>query len=305
MIKIERILIPTDFSEYAEQALTQAIHFAKKYQSELHILHVNTLFDSNPEMFGNTRVINDIQRMSENFIGKQINKIAENESLENLRVIQEHEQGISAAPTILEYSNEKHIDLIVMGTHGRRGLGHLFLGSVAEEVVRLSKCPVFTVNTRKKSKKMKQFKNILVPIDLSEISEISVKYAKEIAELYDSKLHLLHVIEDNVPAAYSLVGKLSIYDLVPDIEEKIKLRMEKSYYSIKDYLKRYKNIILTGHATTEIIKYAENHKIDLITIATHGFTGIKHLFVGSVAEKVVRMAPCPVFITKPFGKKLI
>ncbi len=77
-------------------------------------------------------------------------------------------RGFSTAPAILEYAKHNDIDLIVMGTHGRRGLGHLFLGSVAEEVVRLSSVPVLTVRERETPKPFEKMRRLLVPLDFSQ-----------------------------------------------------------------------------------------------------------------------------------------
>lgn len=305
MIKINKILIPTDFSRCAEQAFTHAIYFADKYQSELHILNVNTLFADYPELISNNSVTNDIRSMSENSINKQISKMIDNVTLENLEIFKSQKRGISAAATILEYSQDNDIDLIVMGTHGRRGLGYLFLGSVAEEVVRFSTCPVFTIREEDQPKPIEKFTNILVPIDFSERSYLSLKYAKEIANLYNSKLQLLHVIEDTIPAAYSLVGESSIYSLFPDLEDKTKKRLENLFNVTDGSGVKHENYIVNGHAAKVILNFAKTHNTNLIVIATHGLTGTEHFLIGSVAEKVVRMAPCPVFTTKSLDKAII
>jgi len=305
MIKINKILIPTDFSRCAEQAFTHAIYFAEKYRAEIHILNVNTLFEDYPEFMGNISQATDVLKIAEDSINIQINKLIDKVTFKNLEIIKCQKRGISAATTILEYSLDNDIDLIVMGTIGRRGLGHLFLGSVTEEVVRFSKCPVFTIREEAEPKPIEQFTNILVPIDFSDRSNDSIKYAKEIAKLYNSKLQLLHVIEDTIPAAYSLVGKLSIYDIVPDIEDKMKKHLETVFNETNGPEIQHDNYLVNGHAAKDILKFVKTHNTDLIVIATHGLSGIEHLLIGSVAEKVVRMAQCPVFTTKSFGKTII
>lgn len=305
MIKINKILFPTDFSRCAEQAFTHAIYFAEKYQSEIHVLNVNTLFEDYPDLISNISTANDIRKMVDDSINNQINQMTDNVTLKNLEIIKCQKRGISAASTILEYSIDNDIDLIVMGTHGRRGLGHLFLGSVAEEVVRFSTCPVFTIREEDEPKPIEQFTNILVPIDFSDRSSNSIKCAKEIAKLYNSKLQLLHVIEDTIPPAYSLVGKSSIYNLFPDLENKTKERLENLFNETNEPNLRHENYIVNGHAAKDILNFAKSHNTNLIVIATHGLTGIEHFLMGSVAEKVVRMSPCPVFTTKSFGKSII
>ena len=305
MLKINKILFPTDFSKCAEQAFSHAIYFAKKYKSELHILNVDSLLENNPQLRSRLSGITDITKMNEGIINNQISRLIDSADLESLNIVKITKRGISASTTILEYANDSDIDLIVMGTHGRRGLGHLFLGSVAEEVVRLSKAPVLTIREKEEPKTISEINNILVPIDFSERSNISIKYAKEIAKLYHSKLQLLHILEDRIPAAYSLSGIMSVYDLIPDIEDKIEKRLENVFYKDGENDVEHENFIINGHAAKEILNFVQTNKTDLIIIATHGLTGIEHLMIGSVAEKVIRMAHCPVFTTKSFGKNLL
>jgi len=191
-----------------------------------------------------------------------------------------------------------------MGTHGRRGIEHLLLGSAAEEVVRLADCPVFTIRESKEIKPIKLFERILVPIDFSDHSKKALAYAKEIADSYDANLQLLHVIEDTIHPAYSLSGKSSIFDLVPGIEEDSRRKMEEMVLEAGMAKEKTEQIVIGGQAANDIIEFAKDNTSDLVVIATHGLSGIEHLLLGSVTEKVVRMAPCPVFTVKSFGKDL-
>jgi nucleotide-binding universal stress UspA family protein len=202
----------------------------------------------------------------------------------------------------LEYVSDNDIDLIVMGTHGRRGLGHLLLGSAAEEVVRLAACPVFTIRELKEPKPVMQVNNILVPVDFSNYSGKALAYASEIAQSYKAQLQVLHIIEETMHPAFSVTGKSSIFDLVPGIKDDSRKRAEKM---IKEFVLdkvKSKVFIQGGRAASDIIKFANENSTDLIVIATHGLTGLEHMLMGSVTEKVVRMAHCPVFTVKAFGK---
>ncbi len=306
MIEIKKILFPTDFSRCAEQALLHAVFFAQKYKSELHLLHVRTMFEDQPDAvsrdFLNTEQFIESHRK---VTDAKLNEVISKHGSTEIKIIKELLKGISAGPAILEYASDKDIDLIVLGTHGRRGIEHLLIGSVAEEVVRLADCPVFTVHETEKLKPLKAYNNILVPIDFSDHSQNAISYAKEIASAYDSQLQLLHIIEDTKHPAFSLSGKSSVFDLVPNIEEE-------SEKSMLEMLARAggpetKSTVFTkgGHAANNIINFASENSSDLIVIATHGLTGIEHLLLGSVTEKVVRMAPCPVVTIKAFGKNLL
>ena len=306
MLQLQKILFPTDFSKCAEQALAQAVFLAEKYGAEIHVLHVITIFEDQPSVVSNEIAeTKEMVRKLEDIAEKQLNKLLDSHSSNDIKIITEIKRGLSAAPAILEYVSDKQTDLIVMGTHGRRGLGHLLLGSAAEEVVRLAPCPVFTIRELKEPKPAMQVNNILVPIDFSNHSEKALAYASEIAQSYNAQLQLLHIIEETMHPAFSVTGKSSIFDLVPGIKDDSRKRAEKILKEFVSDKVKSKVFIQGGRAANDIIKFAKENSTDLIVIATHGLTGLEHMLLGSVTEKVVRMAHCPVFTVKSFGKKLI
>jgi nucleotide-binding universal stress UspA family protein len=217
----------------------------------------------------------------------------------------EQEQGGAAADVILRYAKNNDIDLIVMGTHGRRGLGHLFLGSVAEEVVRLANCPVLTIREREELQQVDGLSRILVPVDYSEHATEALSYAKEIAATYGAKLQLLHVIEETAVPSFYCMGEVASHMRQEGLRDQAILEMERLCDETSGPEVDTELHTIEGYATHDIVEFAKESSSDLIMIATHGLTGIKHLLLGSVAEKVVRMAPCPVFTVKAFGKSLI
>ncbi|MDH3267409.1 MAG: universal stress protein [Ignavibacteria bacterium] len=305
-MKIKKILFPTDFSRCANQALAHAVFLAEKYDAEIHVLHVITLFEDQPNIVsGEFAETEEMIRKLEDIAEKQLNKIVDSQGSDDMNIITATKRGISAAPAILEYASEKNIDLIVMGTHGRRGLGHLLLGSAAEEVVRVAACPVFTIRELKEPKPTAQINNILVPVDFSNYSKNTLAYASEIAQSYNSRLQVLHIIEETMHPAFSLSGKSSIFDLIPGIEDDCRKRTEKMVKDVVSNKIKADIFIKGGNAASDIIKFAKEKSTDLIVIATHGLTGLEHMLLGSVTEKVVRMAHCPVFTVKAFGKSLI
>ena len=192
-----------------------------------------------------------------------------------------------------------------MGTHGRRGFGYLFLGSVAEEVTRFAKCPVYTIREQKKAKPIERFNKILVPVDFSDHSKKALAYAKALSRDYEATLEIIHVVEDRIHPALYATGKSSIFDFMPDIKEKSSKLINEMLEEVHGPAVQVTIKITEGFAAREILKYAERNNIDLITISTHGRSGINHFLLGSVAEKIVRRSICPVFISKSFGKNLL
>jgi nucleotide-binding universal stress UspA family protein len=306
MHQLQRILFPTDFSRCADQALRHAVFLAEKYDAEIHVLHAVTLFNDQSEVVNNEfKETEEMIKKLEDIAELQLNKVSDAHEDDDIKIIKIQTRGISAAPAILDYAAENSIDLIVMGTHGRRGVGHFFLGSVAEEIVRMAKCPVFTIREAKTPMPPKAKENILVPVDFSEYSQKALANTKEFAKSYEARIHLLHVIEETIHPAYSLSGKSSIFDIVPNIKEDCERRLKKMISeTIGDEVKTEIHIV-SGQAANEIINFAKINSMDLIVIATHGLTGLEHLLLGSTTEKVVRMASCPVFTVKSFGKSLI
>ncbi len=151
-MKIKKILFPTDFSKCAEQALAHAVFLAEKYNAEIHVLHVVTLFKDQPGIISNeiTETEETIRKL-EDIAERQLNKVVDSKGSDDMKIITAIKREVSAAPAILEYASDNNIDLIVMGTHGRRGIEHLLLGSAAEEVVRISPCPVLTIRETKRT----------------------------------------------------------------------------------------------------------------------------------------------------------
>ncbi|QDT96745.1 universal stress protein [Gimesia aquarii] len=146
MINMKKILIPTDFSEFGEQALVYGCEFAKQFGAELHLLNVvqdAVAMFPEPNMMGTS--MNDLVADMQHLAQKQLEEMPDFPGMEEIKVVREVRVG-PAFLEIIRYANKAEIDLIVIGTHGRTGIKHMLLGSVAEKVVRKSPCPVLTVS---------------------------------------------------------------------------------------------------------------------------------------------------------------
>lgn len=147
---------------------------------------------------------------------------------------------------------------------------------------------------------MIQLKNVLFATDFSDYSLTAANYAIDIAEQYNAKLHLLHVLEKIPPILAIRTLDLSQEKILSSMEEEANSALNKI---ASDFKSKTTNEIVTalkkGIDYQEIVDYSKEAKIDLIVIATHGRTGILHTLIGSVAEKVVRYAQCPVLVITP------
>lgn len=296
MLDFQNILIANDFSKGAEYAILYGAYLGKRFEARLHNVHVNVL---HPDLSDRPK---EYQTTREEELLKQLEEV-EHGNLPSgqgfdpwgLNITHDVIQEIAAAPAILEYADEHDIDLIVMGTHGRRGVSRLLIGSVAAEVVRKASCPVLVTGEQPVPSGTNK---ILVPIDFSKHSEEGLRHAKDLAELFGAKLDLLHVVEENMPPAFYTGGVTSIYDMHPDIDEKAKAEMQKLVDETEGPGVEAAYHAASGRPASEIITFAQDHDSDLIVMATHGRSGLEHVFLGSVAEKVIQRAPCPVFTVR-------
>lgn len=147
---------------------------------------------------------------------------------------------------------------------------------------------------------MLTFRKILCPIDFSDLSLNALRFAVELADKFQAELHLLHVFEGY--DAISLNPELAMNPL-PEWLPKLRLLCHEKLATLPspELAARCPSIVRAdreGPAIHEILDYAAHQKIDLIVLATHGRTGLKHLLMGSVAENVVRSATCPVLTVR-------
>jgi nucleotide-binding universal stress UspA family protein len=141
------------------------------------------------------------------------------------------------------------------------------------------------------------FTRILVPTDFSAPSDAALVTAKDLAARLGASLHLVHVLED--PYAVAAYSADALGYLPPGIKESWQREADKHLNALltpaeRTAFKATTTVLFSGSAAREIVEHAQNNDIDLIVMGTHGRGGLAHLLLGSVAERVVRLAPCPV-----------
>lgn len=150
---------------------------------------------------------------------------------------------------------------------------------------------------------MIELKRILLATDLSEYAGSATNYACELADRFGAELHVLYVFAEFLPSS-----DWSYLQMNEHVQERQKAEAEALTRVVPaDWQESHPLVHATaqGNAHAEIIRYAKEHEIDLIVIATHGRTGLPHLLIGSTAERVVRMAPCPVLTVRPEGHQFV
>lgn len=149
-MQLKKILMPTDFSSCAGSALGHAVALAEQFGAELHLLHVVVLHQDDPHNPGYTFPgLDELHQRMEEVASSEMQRWVADPRAAGLKVVEAQTRHIAAAPAILDYAARENIDLIVLGTHGRRGLRRFLLGSVTEEVVRSASCPVLTYREEK------------------------------------------------------------------------------------------------------------------------------------------------------------
>ena len=137
-------------------------------------------------------------------------------------------------------------------------------------------------------------KNILVPHDFSETSEAAMSYGIELARLFGANLHILHVSDK---ARFEMATEFPL-GLDMSLEDAIRERLSKIMASREQLDLKPTFLVLSGAPAVEIVRYASDHAINLIVMGTHGRGAVAHALMGSVAERVVRHAPCPVLTVR-------
>jgi nucleotide-binding universal stress UspA family protein len=138
-------------------------------------------------------------------------------------------------------------------------------------------------------------KTVLVATDFSETSDVALRYGKALAQAFGASLHIVHVVQEPFaqPWAVEAYG-FSLATLQEEWVREAKARMEQTLTPDERTSFRAELVTLLGHPVVEILKYASERNMDLVVIGTHGRGPLGHMVMGSVAERVVRKAPCPV-----------
>lgn len=296
MRQIHRILHPTDFSANSREALKHALHLAKRFEARVQVLHVVPTFGEDP-IRGAFQAHTDEKAFYQQLhreVGQRLEALLDEWNEGGISVDRQLVRGDAPEEEILEQARRGKSQLIVMGTHGRRGVRRLLLGSVTEDVLHRTSCPVLTVPRKVGGK---PFRQLLVPVDFSEYADVLIEAAVTFAEHYNAHLHLLHVIEP-MPLSKAAREELTISELVTDVRERAEQRLDRMRSQMSTSEGAVTMHMVEGDAVDEIIRAADRERADLIIIAKRGESGAKSPLLGSVTERVVRRAPHPVLVIK-------
>jgi len=308
---MKNILVPLDGSPFAEHALPLAVSLARRARFELHLLHVHTPLLS---------VYTDFH-FYDNTLEEQI-QLRNKTYLESLRQKLAKAGGVSVAASIREGNVAEEIrthvaaagvDLVVSTTHARGPMGRFWLGSVADQLVSDLPVPVLLVHPRPEAPDFQReivLKHILVPLDGSPLAEQILEPALNLGRLMDADYTLLRVVRAIMPYPYEIEGATmgqmaqNLMDQIDNVHEELK---HEAHAYLEGAAKKMggpgvrvkTQVAVADQPAAAIVQQAVAPVTDTVCLATHGRHGLSRLFLGSVADKVIRNCTVPVLVFRP------
>ncbi len=298
--RIRSIVVPVDFSALSEAATARAATLAEFDGAAIHLVHAMG--------FSNLAVPYDVTIPEQVWdrvrgVAKQKMEAActEIERKGVPRVTSTISDSHDAVATILEAVDENRADLVVMGTHGYGGLKHAFLGSVTERALRTIDTPILAVK-EEPSRASDPIRHILLAVDFSAHSDRATDVAADLAKGLGASIDVVHAFElsrDYIPYSSGFGAEL---------EQKIQASASARLDSVRERLEK-RGVVGTlharrGDASTVIGQMAEECACQLVVMGTRGNSGLAHVFLGSVAERTMRIAPCSVLAVKAIEPRL-
>jgi nucleotide-binding universal stress UspA family protein len=283
-VSVKNILYATDFSPIAEFAAPIAAELARKFGAKVLAVHVRP-----PQVYG----------LAPPESWPALQEAADRQTEEQKKHLEGLFRGVENSVIIGEGDTwevisalikEKEIDLVVIGTHGRRNLEKLLLGSIAEKILRRSPVPVLTVGPHATSEpdQIARLQQILYATDFSPASEGAARYAISLAEESQAHLELLHVIEPR---------KAKDYDSASELVHACAAQLENLVPTEAQLWCQPKYLVEVGDPAEEILKVAKRYKANLIVMGVKGTEhdlGASTHLPWAIAHKVISQARCPV-----------
>lgn len=294
MIEIRRILCPIDFSESSERAVHHAVGLARWYRADIDALHVLPIL---PMIWGAPPTVSPetLEPIAPETFSAAMEVLLSPARESGVRTAVHLREG-DAPREIVSYAGTHDIDLIVMGTHGRRGLERLVLGSVAERVLRKANCPVLTVcHARAQTAiAMSPFHRILCPVDFSPHSLRALDYALSLAQEGNADISVLYVNDPYYRRAVPDQAAGTVMDYARFLEADLRERLDRVVPRSAREWCRLREIVQTGRVWEEIVAVADDAEAELIVMGVHGRGAFDIALFGSNTHQVVRRATCPV-----------
>ncbi len=273
---MKKILVPIDFSEISIRALKVAVEIAKKHKdSVLSIVHVyeKPVYGVSLGFGIDTKKLREIRQE----LVKEMELLTQKSFLKGIHLNTHIIADVDVAD-IINYKNIPSQDLVVMGSHGAKGMKELFIGSNTEKFIRMSTTPVLTI---KPSKNKPSFKSVVFASNFSKESEKGFQKIKTFIEAFNMHIHLLKVI---TPVNFENTN-----DSIKSMENFAKnVGIKKCTYHVFNSMS----------VESGVLEFSSEKKIDLIALETHGRTGVSYLINGSIAGDIVNHSNGPVLTVR-------
>jgi nucleotide-binding universal stress UspA family protein len=301
---LRAIVVPLDGSPFALQALPAALGLAARSNAALHLVHVQTPPVPLVDLPGAPTF--DVARAAERAV---VTEATLQELAGRIRARWKLEVRVAirlgwTGETIAAYARETGADMIVLATHGRGGVSRFWLGSVADELLRIADVPVLAVRPARRGPGLgreRRFRHLLAPLDGSDLAEQALAPAVVTARLWNARLTLLRVITPHLAIARPApVTRLDRADLARQRQQ-----AEGYLHGVADRLRREgvsvtTRVVANADPARAIIRAATAGRVDLIAIASHARGGLGRLLRGSVCDKVLRGATrSAILLTQP------
>ncbi len=289
---VRTIVVATDFSDTAALALDCAKTLARAHSAQLILAHGSSITTPlvGPDLIS---LPPDLDREIHEASVATMEELAAKSQSDGVEVktVVKQDAGAKVAIAAIE---QYEADLAVTGTRGLTGFSHLLLGSTAEEIVRTSACPVIAVHPTD-TDPIVDLKTVVIATDFSEDADQAVH---ALTRFFDARtaprIVLVHAYQ--IPPSLTLLT--GHFDeglaLFADVSERVREAMEPSEKALRSQGFTVETIVREGGASAVITEVAKSHSADLIAMGTRGLSGLKHLLLGSTAERVVQHASCPV-----------
>lgn len=298
---IRRTLIPLDGSKLAERAIPHLLRFVEPDRTEL--LLMTAMSSASSSLLGDTTRLfmpGQAALSKECKAGKQMDIVAQQLCQAGFNVANRILSGAPAA-SILHLAEEAYVDLIAMSTHGRTGVGQVLLGSVADEVVRNARPPVFLVPAAVVVKSDPLPRTILLPLDGTPLAETAIPVAIHFSQNTGATLYLIRVVEPDdsvdelqdaqILASLDYAGEQPVIRQAISYLERIRLRLQLAGVSSCSR-------IAAGDPADVINRIVHAEDADLIVMSTHGRSGVERMIHGSVVSRIISNTICPLLLMR-------
>lgn len=307
-----KIVVPLDGSELAERALHYARSPAARIGAEVILLHVCGPEECHCEAEKCT--VQPMHRVYVEYTAQMLRNELESVAADRIEIGWEVLVG-DPATEIVNYARQQNADRIIMASHGRSGVSRWILGSVAEKVARESPVPVAIIRASAEEAERSDSpdRKILVLLDGSEMAEQVLPYAIEHAEMSGREVFPLrvcdppdigspffyHLTQLEYPPAKPLKREDYVEEVMAKCKDETKEYLARIEKRLKDEGLKVSLEILAGKPSDEIVDYIGKHSFNLITMSTHGRSGLTRWAYGSVADRVLHSATSPLLLVRP------